>query len=633
VNKPAARLAAIAVWLMALGCGTQDPTPVASPTTDPNADRRGGILRVGMDLASYEEFQLSEDGTSFNFVWDPQATWAEDPFALFRCCLLRTLMSYNGRPTNEGGAILRPDLADGEPQISADGLTWTFTLKHNVQYAPPYSETTVVAADFIRAMERTLRPDPFAPPGEPHAFGPYAVYFQEVIAGAEEFTAGDVSTISGLEARDPLTLVVHLTRPAGDLGARLTLPAAAPIPAGAADGHDAGYGRYLVASGPYMIEGSEQLDPSLPADQQPMVSGYVPGTSLTLIRNPNWDAATDTLRPALVDRIELIQFSDYDAELAAVLSGQIDFTLQHDLDPADVDRFRADAQLAQRVHVAPGLISDWITMNVGVPPFDDVHVRRAVNLVTNKALLLALLDPGAKIQAHAVPDAISNGLLSEYDPYATVDSAGSIDRAKAEMALSGYDSDGDGLCDDAVCADVYLPVRDDDPERWAAAQAWASQVAAIGVVLRLERTDPNEAFLYGSLPESRGAVGFIFGWKSDYLNGSSWFGPLASGATLGADIGNLSMLGATPEQLDGWGYDVTDVPNIDAQIASCVALTGAAQFACWAEVDQYLMERVAPWIPLDTRQVLRFTSANVRDFMFDASLAVPSLANVAVTGP
>lgn len=621
------------MWLLALGCGTQNPVPSGSPTPDPNADRRGGILHVSMDLAGYEEFQLSEDGTSFNFVWDPQATWAAEPFELFRCCLLRTLMSYNGRPTNEGGAVVRPDLADGEPMISADGLTWTFAIKDNVHYAPPYGDRTVTAADFIRALERTLRPDPFAPVDEPRAFGPYAAYFQEVIAGAEEFTAGAVSTISGLETPNPLTLVVHLTRPAGDLSARLTLPASAPVPAGAADGHDAGYGRYLVASGPYMIEGADKLDPNLPADQQPMVSGYVPGASLTLVRNSNWDPATDSLRPALVDRIEISQFDDYDAELAAIRDGRIDFALHHDIDPADVSRFRADAQLAQRVHVAPGLISDWITMNLAVPPFDDVHVRRAMNLVTNKSALLGILDPGARIQTHAVPDAFSNGLLSEYDPYATVDNSGSVERGKAEMALSGYDLDGDGVCDDAVCADVYLPVRDDDPDRWTAAQAWASQLATIGVVLRLEQTDADEAFLYGALPENKGALGFIFGWSSDYLNGSSWFGPLASGAPIGNEIGNLSLLGATAEQLSGWGYEVTEVPSVDAQITSCVALTGAAQFSCWAEMDQYVMERVVPWIPLDTRQVLRLTSANVSNFMFDASLAMPSLANVEVATP
>ncbi len=45
-------------------------------------------------------------------------------------------------------------------------------------------------------------------------------------------------------------------------------------------------------------------------------------------------------------------------------------------------------------------------MNLAVPPFDDVHVRRAMNLVTNKRAMVDLLHPeGERSQAHAIPDA------------------------------------------------------------------------------------------------------------------------------------------------------------------------------------------------------------------------------------
>ena len=49
------------------------------------------------------------------------------------------------------------------------------------------------------------------------------------------------NAISGLIARDRHTLVVRLTRPTGDLGYRLAMPAVAPIPPDAADGHPFGY--------------------------------------------------------------------------------------------------------------------------------------------------------------------------------------------------------------------------------------------------------------------------------------------------------------------------------------------------------------------------------------------------------
>ena len=58
------------------------------------------------------------------------------------------------------------------------------------------------------------------------------------------------------------------------------------------------------------------------------------------------------------------------------------------------------------------------------------------------------------------------------------------------------------------------------------------------------------------------------------------------------DIYNTPMVGATPEQLKRWGYAVAEVPNVDARVEACLPLVGAAQFRCWAGLDQYLMENV-----------------------------------------
>lgn len=628
-------IVAVAVLVAACSSPAPTPSPSAIPTNDV-AGLTGGTLRVGMDIADYESFQLDRDADPprFNHAWDPSTTWATEPFELFRCCLLRTLMSYNGLSTSEGGAELQPDLAKEPPKISADGLTWTFTLRANLTYAPPMDTTPITSGDVIRALERVMRPDPFAHPDDPHPFGPYASYFEDVIAGAHDFRTGAVSSISGLEAPNPTTLVIHLVRPAGDLGARLAMPAAAPIPPGAADGHDAGYGRYLIASGPYMIDGSRELNPSLPRDQQPTLSGYVPGESLTLVRNPSWHRSDDSLRAAYVDSIKITQIADYDAELAALSSDQLDVSFSDDLDATDISRLRADSQVGSRIHVVPALASDWITMNLAVPPFDDVHVRRAVNLATNKRAVAGILHPEGRVLSHAIPDAFENGLLTEYNPYATADDGGSIDQAKAEMALSAYDSNGDGVCDAGACQAIYVPVRDDFPEQFVAAQTFASNLAPLGITLDLERVGVGTAFTYVNDPNNHGAVGFTVGWASDYLNASSWFAPLATSDFIASDAGaNTSLVGATAEQLRGWGYTTPTVPSLDQEIASCVAQTGAAQFECWAQIDQFLMERVVPWVPLDNRQSSRLTSPSVTQFRFDASITMPALDQITLANP
>jgi len=627
--RPATRglaLPLLCVLLCLLGCGGPAPTSPPSPT--PRAT--GGVLRVGLDFPDYEQFQKNESGT-YDGSWDPSTTWAMAPFEVFRCCLLRTLMSYNGRAIADGGAELEPDLADGFPDVSPDGLTWTFHLKEGLTYAPPMGTVPVTSGDFVRALERTLRQDPNANGEETAPFGPYSNYFSDVIVGAAEFTQG-AAGISGLETPDPSTLVVHLTRPAGDLGVRLAMPAAAPIPPGAADGHDAGYGRYLVASGPYMIEGADELRPDLPPEQQRAVAGYVAEESLTLVRNPSWDAASDPLRAALADRIELVNVG-FDDQYQATVDDEIDVGLNLDLSmPEDLDPVRADPNLAPRLQRTTGQATDWVMLNLATPPFDDVHVRRAIQFAANRQTLLGLVNPGSVVQAHALPDLFTNGLLTDYDPYGVSDHAGDPTRAAAEMALSRYDTDGDGVCDARSCTSIALPIMQERPELRVAAEAFTTQLDGLGLTFEISSV-PFEEY-WGGVTDatSHTPIAFTVGWTSDYLNAAAWFTPLARSSSIGEDFGlNMSLVGASPDELAEWGYDVSEVPSLDTKIDECVALTGSAQFTCWAEADQYMTERVAAWLPLGTRQVAHLTSSLVTSFEYDDSITMPSLGRIVVS--
>jgi peptide/nickel transport system substrate-binding protein len=331
-------------------------------------------------------------------LWEP-AIWE-----LARCCLLRTLLSYNGRPTAEGGAKLRPDLADSLPAVSRDGRTWTFHLRQGLHYAPPLTDTEVVAQDFIRSVKRQLTP---APPKIQPIFGDFlsgtAGLLIDAIEGAGDYADGRAGSISGLEAPDPHTLVVHTTRETGELGFLFSLSTTAPIPAkpgdpgaplGVATGYDTGYWRFLVGTGPYMIEGSDEMDFSLPPAKQHAPKGYVLGRSLVLVRNPSWTASGDPHRPAYADRIVVTLHRKWDPVTVARVSRQID---RGDVDllfgylpaggdgspPAQIRRYQASPRLQSRLDVSSADAIRYLAMNLAVAPFDDVHVRRAVNLVLN----------------------------------------------------------------------------------------------------------------------------------------------------------------------------------------------------------------------------------------------------------
>ena len=104
-------------------------------------------------------------------------------------------------------------------------------------------------------------------------------------------------------------------------------------------------------------------------------------------------------------------------------------------------------------------------MNLGVPPFDDVHVRKALNYAYDKAGG-SQLGGGALTGAnagHIFPDGLLDNKLKDYNPYATEDGHGDLEKAKAEMAQSKYDADQDGVCDDPVCENVITLGVQQDP--------------------------------------------------------------------------------------------------------------------------------------------------------------------------
>jgi peptide/nickel transport system substrate-binding protein len=549
---------------------------------------------------------------------------------------VRTLFAYAGLPGGEGGAEARPDLASSW-DVSPDALTWTFTIREGIRYGPPLEEVEVTANDFVRALLRTARA------GGDDEYLTYSYYYS-VIEGFDRYAAGEADTISGLETPDDHTLVVRLTEPASDLPDRLTLAASAPIPPnpynpdalfGAAGGHDEDYGRFLVASGPYMIEGSDDLDLSLPAAQQTPIDGYGPPAiggfkavgpgSLTLVRNPSWDPATDEIRPAYSERIEIRihavepgqGLEGLNEDLAAAVdAGEADHVIDIPSPSEQTDRYATDPALASRLWTGAGGQIWYLWMNVAVPPFDDLHVRRAAAFAIDEEELVRSFrahgweqgPASPEPHTHIVPDPMEAELLATYDPYPT-----DLDLAKAEMALSRYDRrEDDGVCD--ACPRVVAVTFDSLPE--AITALVAEQLAPIGVRVRFVHV-PFPDFVRRVYHEGRRTPMTLVGWAADHLNPSTFFTPLFTSEALHGSGSNPTMLGASPDQLEAWGYEVDSVPSVDDRVDRCMSTVGSEQLECWVGLDRYLMEQIVPVVPFMQVRLARLVSARVESFSFD----------------
>jgi peptide/nickel transport system substrate-binding protein len=600
-------LALVAVLgLVAAACGGDDEGGTGA--TGATATGATGELQPG---GTVELAMLGDVSAAF----DPQKEYYSVTWAWYRCCLLRTLLSYNGRTTAEGGADLQPDIASALPEISSDGLTYTFTLKSGVAYGDPFGDVTVTSGDIVRALEREADPDA--------SVGGYNFYYNPIV-GFADFGAGKADSIKGLETPDDSTLVVTLTEPAGYLPYLFSMHATAPIPPngdaplGAAEGHTRDYGRFLVATGPYQFLGSENLDFSVPADEQTPVAGYVPGRSVQLVRNPNYDPATDGLRPAYPDGFNISIGGDNNDLYNKVQAGELDGVVDGIVPPPVLRAYSTDPTLQPLLHINPSDASRYISFNLAEPPFDDVHIRKAFNLALDKAGMRTFRggESVGEIAGHIMVNSLQDNLLADYDPYATPNSAGDVTAAQAEIAQSAYDTDGDGVCDAPECSNILAATDEADPYPDQAALI-QQNMEPLGLTFDVKSFERTTMYAKCNEPEAHVAVCLAPGWGKDFPDGYTFADPLFGSAAIFPSCCNYQLVGASPELLSKAGYEITEVPSVDDQITDANRQTGDARFQAWADLDTTLMEQIVPQAPYLFDNNVDITSTRIINYSFD----------------
>lgn len=588
----------------------------------------GKTLRVVSTQATYQGL-------------DPQAVYNAPELELLRCCLLRALMTYRGLPDIDGTQPV-PDLATAPPTASPDGLTWTFHLREGIHYAPPMEDVEVTAGDIIRALLRAGSRDA----GLQETAG--SVYLP-LIEGFSEYAAGKAAAISGVSTPDDFTLRVEETRPDTSIVHLFAEPFSAPIPPlpsdpsaplGAATGHPfdtdfpglpraEGYGRFLVASGPYMVEGAPDLDFSLPPDQQEALSGFTPAWfnderfdpgQITLVRNPSWDSATDPNRPAFADRIEISVRPGSEGLYDALDDGNVDVIMAKD-PPADIlKRYRSLDSLRDRIATTAGSLTLFATINLAQPPFDDVHVRRAFALALDRRALSnhVSFSGTASFATHLVPDPLEGSFLPSWDPFGAAGDAGNTAAAREEMKRSKKYGES-GRCSGGVCRDVIVGGIGGSGEASIVGEA----LAELGIQAKFPEGE------YCTDPATHFALCIHGGWAVDYPDAGNMFTPLLSSAD--GNIGH-TLLGSTPDELRSWHYGVRHVPSIDADYDRCAAELGVRAALCWARLDQLIVGQLVAIIPLSQPGVVRLEGVNVAEYSLDQAFVEPSLDRVALAG-
>jgi peptide/nickel transport system substrate-binding protein len=553
------RVACLALGLALLGACSTGPQRDSAGT-----GVRGGTLRV----LSFE----IPDGLDTAAVYNPTSLAIARTYA-------RTLYGYNLAGPPDRVAVPVPDLAAGPPQRSADRRTYTFTLRPGVRYAPPVNRE-VAATDFITAIQRLYDIDSA---GQQYA---------ELIAGATAFRAGKASRISGLAAPDARTLRITLVQPAPDLLSILALPLFAPVPGEYAASYAAGpnYDGHVVGSGPYTVD------------------SYMPGKSVVLVRNPNWDPATDPLRRVWVDRIQIWLGVSIPSIQRAIEREEADLSLDSHVPETQVTALRADPERSGRVSINPTSCLFFLALGThrAAGAIADVRVRQAVNYAIDKVAYrdaVAGKFAATGDLASTILPATSLG-YRRYDLYPTSGSRGDPAKARALLAAAGHPNGltlGFATFGSGRLAAATKPIK--------------ASLARAGIELKVTTYERNDLW-YKSLGVPAKRLEHQLGltaWCPDYL------GDNARGMIVPQYDGRLlkSNLGANITEYDN--------PVVNRLMDRALAEPDQARRAAlWGQIDQRIM-RDAPLVPLIWENFSFYWASRVHGWRYDPWTSMPDL--------
>jgi peptide/nickel transport system substrate-binding protein len=558
---------ASALALAVAGCGGSDNKSSEQPAQNagpPKDAKKGGDLSV-LYAADVDNI-------------DPGITYYQYGF-LVAYATQRPLYSF--KP--DDAINPEPDLAEGPPEIAPDGKTLTIKIRTGVKFSPPVNRE-VTTKDVKYAIERAFTPA---------VSGPYVGAYMSDIDGVKEFQDGKAKEISGITTPDDQTLVIKMSRPrAAIVAGALALPVSAPVPKEYAQKFDTAkgsskYGNNQVFTGPYMVEN----------DASGKLTGYTPGSQIKLVRNPNWDAATD-YKPAYLDSITIKEGTDPTVGARQVLDGSKLLTGDFQL-PAPILSSSSRNNKDQLVLTPPTGRFRYIALNNRTKPFDDPNVRKAISAAFDRdALRKAFGGPlVGDIPTHWIPPgqpgfeeaggAAGPGVDFLAKP------TGDMALATEYMKKAGYAS---GKYDGGK---TFTGVSDNATVQKQVSETAVAQFAKLGFNVKMRYVTRDAMYTkYCQVPRDEPDVCPSVGWLKDFADPETLIGPVFNGKNI-LDVGNSNFA-----QLDD--------PKVNEIMDKAEVINDPTERnKAWGEADKAVTEAAAsiPWL-WDKQPMLKAKDVN-----------------------
>ncbi|MBN1312210.1 MAG: hypothetical protein JXB30_12395 [Anaerolineae bacterium] len=427
-----------------------------------------------------------------------------------------------------GTADMVPGVAEGDPEISDDGLTYTFTISDGWKY-PDGSE--LVAGDFVRGINRSL-----------------------TMEGDVSFL---VSTyVESVEAPDDKTVVFHLKAKRGDFIQIVSATPYGPLQEGQfPDDELVKFPETLSGVGPWQL------------------TSYKENEQAVLERNPNYKMGFSESAP---DRVIIRYFSDPTQMALAVEKGDIDIAWRI-LGPIETARLSTVEGLTADNTGGGGI--RFLSINHDMEPFTDKNVRKALAYLVDRDEIVDRVMQGAVEPLYSIDPP---GFLGSNEAFRDM-YGGSPDVAKAEelLAASGYSADS------PVEFDLWYP-----PEHYGAQAAQIFEVlkeqfeksSMVKVTLQTQEWSTYiKALTNGEYP-----IGYL-GWFFDYPDSSNYLDPFAQtdfAAGMGIFYSNPDMdqyladAAASTDPAERADLYV-EAQNLFAEDAVCIPLVFEAEYAVY----------------------------------------------------
>jgi peptide/nickel transport system substrate-binding protein len=488
---------------------------------------KGGTLRMAI---SDDWDSLDPGDTYYGFSWN------------FARLYGRSLTTFNPAPGKDGVKIV-PDLAESLGKPSDGGKTWTYKLRPGLKYE---DGSAITSKDVKYAVARSLDKDVLVN-------GPtYFNDFLDLKGYTSPYKLKDKGAgLKAIDTPDDQTIVFHLKKAFIGFDYFAQLPSTMPVPAAKDTGTN--YKAHVISSGPYMFKTVQ------------------PGKQYVLVRNPNWDPASDPLRKALPDEIDVSLKQNQDDIDNRLLAGQLD---------VDVAGTGVAAQTQGKILADPKLkansdnplgIRDWyLSVNGDVAPLNNLACRQAVEYATDKTSIQRAYggNTGGQIATNMLPPTVAGA--QQFDTYPSPNHSGDLDKAKKALQDCGQPN---GFS-------TTMAFRADRPKEVATAEAEQQALARVGIKLTLKGFPSGDYYkLYAGKPDYAKAnnLGIMTnGWGADWPDGFGFLSQIVDSRTIRPQGGNYNLSVKDP-QIDAMIDKATSAPDPNTSTQT------------WVDVDKKVM--------------------------------------------